>query len=160
MNFDIVSLNTPYRGICRSLNADDLLMKNARTHYQESINYYFKYLDLMYNAKGVSYDYNTFNDLLMYYNKFRNYGVDCEMIAYDTFPMVNFFGRKIELIGIDVVHDFCESLLENTNEIHDAIKEHLNSFGLLQKPEDINIVLKNSFCGDYQWKPCFVYRVC
>ena len=112
MNFDIVSLNTPYRGICRSLNADDLLMKNARTHYQESINYYFKYLDLMYNAKGVSYDYNTFNDLLMYYNKFRNYGVDCEMIAYDTFPMVNSFGRKIELIGIDVVHDFWNRCLK------------------------------------------------
>ena len=107
----------------------------------------------MYNAKGVSYDYNTFNDLLMYYNKFRNYGVDCEMIAYDTFPMVNSFGRKIELIGIDVVHDFCESLLEDTNEIHDAIKEHLNSFGLLQKPEDINIDLKNRFCEVYQWKP-------
>lgn len=159
MKFDIATLDAPYRGIGRSLNTNDLLSPKARTYYDESINYYFEYLDLMYSAKGVSYDSNTFNDLLRYYNKFKAFGVDCEIIVYDDFPFTEIFGWQIELLGIDVVHDFCESLLEDPNEIHSIIKSHLNSCGLIRNLEDIAIVLNNSSCGDYRWKPCWVYKV-
>lgn len=159
MEFNIVSLNTTYKGICRSLSTDDLLLKNARTHYQDSINYYFKYLDLLYGPRGVSYNSRTFDDLLIYYNKFKGYGVECEMIVYDGVPLNDFFEWKIELLGIDIVHDFCESLLEEYNKMSDDVKKILNSNGLLTELTNIDIVLKNSVCGDVEWKPCWVYKV-
>ena len=159
MRFDIVTLNTPYRGICRSLNTNDLLSKKAKSHYQKLLAYYFEYIDLMYSPGEIPYDSITFNKMLEYYLKFQSYNIDCEIIAYDNMPLTNIFGNEVELLGIDVVHEFAESLLENAQDIHDIIKNHLNSFGLCRKLVDINIVLKNSLCGDIDWTPCWVYKV-
>lgn len=159
MRFDIVTLDNSYRGVERSLNTDDLLSKKAKVYYDKSINYYFKYLDLIYNAQGVSYNLNTFNELLIYYKKFKSYGINCEIIAYNNSLLNDVFGWQIKLLGVDIVNNFYESLLEDTNGVHDIIKSHLNPFGLLQKAEDIDIVLKNSLCGNYHWMPCWVYKV-
>lgn len=159
MKFDIVTLDAPYRGMGRSLNTDDLLTKKAKEHYNQSIELYFKYIDLMFSAEGVSYHSMTFNNLRMYYNIFKSYGVNCEIIAYDSVPLTDVFGWKIELLGIDVVHDFCESLLEETDRVCYAVKSCLNEWGLLRKAEDMDVVLKNSDCGECSWKACWVYKV-
>lgn len=160
MRFDIVSLNILYRGIGRSLTPDDFFSKKAKAHYDKLISSYFEYLDLMYSAtKNNPYNSEIFNDLMGYYKKFKSFGVDCEIIVYDSLPIKNFFGEQIELLGIDVVHELSESLLEDPNSVHDIVKGHLNSFGLCQKLEDTDIVLKNSSCGDIDWKPCWVYKV-
>lgn len=159
MKFDIASLNTAYRGIDRALNSSDLYSKGTKEHFDELLDYYFKYLDLMYSSKGVSYNLTTFDCLLKYYDKFRGYGVNCEMIAYDNFPIDHIFNKQIKLLGIDVVADLSESLLECPDSISEIEQKCLNSFGLLRNLKDLNIVLKNSFCGDNDWKPCWVYKI-
>lgn len=116
-------------------------------------------MDLMYNANGVYYDFKTFEKMLILYNDFKNCGVNCEIIAYDTLPHTGLYGFQLEFLWIDVVNDFYESLLSDTEGISDSEKKCLNSFGLLKTPEDIGTVLENSFCGNCIWKLCRVYRV-
>ena len=101
----------------------------------------------------------TFNELMGYYKTFKSLGLDCEIIAYDVVPMKDVFGEQIELLGIDVTHELSESLLEDSNSIHDNVKRLLNAYGLCQKLEDIEVVLKNSIHGDIDWSPCWVYKI-
>ena len=159
MKFDIVSLNTFYRGIERSLSADDLLSGNAKAQYNRLANLYFRYLDIMYDSKMVLYDIDTFSIILEYYNTFKSLGVDCEIIAYDDKPIKNAFNYTIEFLGVDVVHDFAESLLEDFNNVNTIVKKQLNSYGLLNNSDTTDIVLKNSVTGGMKWKPCWVYKV-
>lgn len=159
MKFDIVSLNGFYRGIERSLSADDLLSGNAKSQYKRLANLYFRYLDIIYGSKIMIYNINTFNLILEYYNTFKSLGVDCEVIVYDDKPIKNAFNYTIELLGVDVVHDFAESLLEDFNNVNTVVKKHLNSYGLLNNSDSTDVVLKNSVTGGMNWKACWVYKV-
>ena len=159
MKFDIVSLDAFYRGLDRSLNADDLLRNNAKSHYKELIGYYFRYLDIMYSPEKILYNMDTFNLILDYYKTFKSLGVDCEIIVYDDKPLKNAFNYSIEFLGIDVVHDLAESLLEDFNDLKTVVKKHLNSHGLLENLDDMDIVLNNCFTGGMKWEPCWVYKV-
>lgn len=49
MRFDIVTLNSSYRGVGRALNTSDFYTPKTKEWYNESLTYYFEYLDLMYN---------------------------------------------------------------------------------------------------------------
>lgn len=159
MRFNIVTKNAPYCGICRSVNTNDLLTQTARDSYDTLITLYFEYLDLMVHPTRDPYNAQSFEKMIEYYTKFKELGVDCEVIAYDTMPLDDAFGRQIELLGIDVVCDLAESLLEDPTCMNDTVKKRLNRFGLCRDVGDAEIVLKNSDCGDNVWLPCFVYRV-
>lgn len=158
MRFEIVSLHPLYRGIGRSLDPCKF-PKKTKQNYNEMLSCYFSYLDLMYSAEDISYDLDMFNHLLEYYMKFKNNDIECEIIAYDNVQLSDAFGKRLQLFGIDVVHEFAESLLEDPNSINGNIERILNTYGLLERPEDIDIVLKNINCGDIQWSPCWVYKV-
>lgn len=160
MRFDIVSLNDRYRGIERVITSGDFCTPKAKEHFDELLTYHFEYLDLMCSpCKSLVYNKSTFEQLEKYYFLFKSYGIDCEIIAYDNSPIDNVFDKKFELLGIDVVHELAESLLESPEHMNAAVKRQLNSFGLLNKPEDIDIVLSNCICGDNEWKLCWVYEV-
>lgn len=135
------------------------MTKDARRHYDTLLPLYFAYLDLMAHPTRAPYNAESFEKLAEYYRKFKELGVDCEIIAYDSAPLDNAFGRRIELLGIDIVCDLAESLLEDPDCIDDAVKKRLNQFGLCRKDSDMEIVLKNSNCGDNIWRPCWVYNV-
>ncbi len=155
MRFDIVSLNSSYRGIERSLSPYDFFSKPARKYYDELISCYFEYIELMCNPLNM----HVFNELVEYYIKFDKFGVNCEMIVYDSEPLKDAFGRQIELLGIDVVYDMAESLLENPASIDDIIKKQLNRFGLCKQLQDVNAVVQSGDSGTVSWIPCWVYRV-
>lgn len=160
MKFNIVTLNSSYRGICRLIKTDDFLTKKTRKYYDELISCYFEYIELMYKPINEQTDeICTFNELIRHYTKFKSFGVNCEIIVYDSSPLKNAFEEQIELLGIDVVCDMAESLLENPISVDCVIKKHLNQFGLCKQLSDIDVVLNNSNCGNNDWRPCWVYRV-
>lgn len=155
MRYDIVRLNSSYRGIGRSLSPNDFFSKTTREYYDELISCYFEYIELMCNPIDV----RAFNKLVEYCIKFNRLGVGCEMIVYDSEPLKDVFGRQIELLGIDVVHDMAESLLEDPAGIDDAIKKQLNKFGLCEQLRDVDAVVLSGDSGNVSWMPCWVYRV-
>ena len=155
MRYDIVTLNSSYRGIGRSLNPNDFFSKTAREYYDELISYYFKYIELTCSPVNGY----TFNELVEYYIRFDKFGVNCEIIVYDSEPIKDVFGRQIELLGIDVVHDMAESLLEDPASIDDTIKKQLNQFGLCKQLRDVDAVVQFGDSGNVSWIPCWVYRV-
>lgn len=155
MRFDIVTLNSSYKGISRSLTDRDIFEVKGRKH-KELLTYYFEYIDL---AANHPYDIHTFDKLIEHYLRFREFGVACEVIAYDLKPLKDAFGKQIQLLGIDVVCDMAESLLEVPDTTHDAVKNILNEFGLCKDAADVDIVRHHSDCGDNIWLPCWVYRV-
>lgn len=159
MRFDLVSRNAPYGGICRSVKPGDLLTESARNSYDALISLYFAYLDLMAHPTRDPYNAQSFEKLIEYYTKFKELGVDCEIIAYDSRPLDDAFGRQVQLLGIDVVCDLAESLLEDPDRMNVAVKERLNRFGLCRDVGDAEIVSKHSDCGDNVWTPCWVYRI-
>lgn len=80
------------------------------------------------------------------------------MIIYSNEPMESFNGWGIELLGIDIVHDFCESLLSNgVDSEADAI---LNENGLCKNKEDVGKIIAVQDPGDVDWSPIYVYRWC
>lgn len=142
----------------RYLLVGDLLSAKAKKNFKKSIEYYDRYLGLLYSPEDISYNSDLFNEVLECYTALKKYGVDCEIIAYDILPIDSFFGYSLELYGIDVVNDFVESLLSDNEYICDEVKNHLNKYGLLDNVNDVSIVLKNSRSTD-SYGPCWIYKV-
>lgn len=155
MKYDIASLNTPYRGMGRPLTHSDFVSEKATRNFNTLISCYFKYIALLEHLV----DDEKFDELIEYYQLFRKYDINCEIIVYDNSPLSDVFGRNVKLLGIDIVHDMAESLLESTEELKDEVKERLNCFGLCSKLEDIEAVMRFGDCGDVVWEPCWVYHV-
>ncbi len=155
MRYDIVSLNSSYGGVERTLTHDDLLSKKSKKYFDELLPYYFKCIELL----DRPYNKNNFDSLTEYFFLFKKYDVNCEMIVYDSAPLKDAFGRRIKLLGIDIVHDMVESLLEDFNNLDDATKKRLNQFGLFENISDADAVVQSDNNGDINWKPCRVYRV-
>ena len=87
----------------------------------------------------------------------QQYEILCEIIAYDTKPIDSAYGYSVTWLGIDIVHDCCESLLENMSDRR--VQQTLNKNGLCRNTADISKLLPLLDVGDVMWKPCYVYRV-
>lgn len=155
MKYDIVSLNASYSGMGRSLSPYDFTSEKAKKDYNKIMSYYFEYINLL--IKPI--ENNTFEQMIFLCNLFKKFDVLCEMIVYDNFLINDAFGRTVTFLGIDVVHDMAESLLESTENIESSIRNRLNEFGLCSTLEEVDGVIKAMNHGGSIWKPCWVYRV-
>lgn len=156
MRFDIVPLGKRYRGKDRCLTTDHLWTKKTRKLSEELLEEYFKYIDL-YLKQYETEDSSTFEGMLTFYRAFCMYDIPCEMMVYDKNPVMNAFGYPVELLGIDIVHDMCESLIvDNRNPV---IQPWLNENGLCKTEDDVEKIISLLDCGTEGWGKCYVYRV-
>lgn len=158
MKFDIMPINSSYSGIDRSLTTDDFLTKKTKPYFKTLLSLYLAYLDLTCSPHtALQYDYETFCTIQSYYKQFCEYQVPCEMIVYDNTPISDIFGYNVKFLGIDIVHDMAESLLNNTDCLN--VDKRLNEFGLYSVPIDITSIADDVCLGHNIWKPCWVYKV-
>ena len=78
-------------------------------------------------------------------------------MRYDNNIITESFGYCVELLGIDIVHDMCESLLEDKISID--ISYLINENGLCSSIQNIEKVICSQEHGTVDWKPCYVYRI-
>lgn len=154
MKIDIVPIKETYRGIDRALLATDLLTQRGKKDYRKLLNAYDVYCNM---SLQHTQDREMLEWLICFEKTLQQYGVGCEIIAYDTQPIDSVYGHSVEWLGIDITHDLCESLLE---DIQDArIDETLNKNGLCTKTEDMSALMPMLDVGDVIWEACHVYRV-
>ena len=159
MEFEICTRNTsyPYRGALRSLSALDF--KGVKKGYDALLSCYFEYEELMYETDMAPSDSRSFCKAIELYKKIQGFGVPCELVVYDTAPLKDAYGMQIELLGIDIVGDRSESLLESPDWTDDTAKALLNPHGLCEDLDHVKIVMQHAELGDLSWEPYWVYRV-
>lgn len=153
MQYDIVLINQKYRGMERSLLATDLLTNKGKKQFDSLLDIYYQYLACV--EEETSSD--GLKRLVRYYEEFKKFNIPCEIIVYDSVPQNNAFGDDIELLGIDIVHEMCESLL--SDDVNPSIKYLLNENGLCNTEQDIKKVIPFQDHGNAEWKPCYVYKL-
>lgn len=153
MKIDIVPIKENYRGIGRSLLATDLLTKKSKKDFAKLLEMYDAYLMLLEQPESQ----NVLEKLMDFEKILQQYEILCEIIAYDTKPIDSAYGYSVTWLGIDIVHDCCESLLENMSDRR--VQQMLNKNGLCRNTADILKLLPLLDAGDVMWKPCYVYRV-
>ena len=161
MIFDIAPVRKRYRGIERALSpGEDFLKPETKQYFKILLDdIYKRYIDVTSSGEYSGDCETLFRKLVSICREFRAYNVGCEMIAYDILPIDSVFGTPVELYGIDVVCDECESLLSNEDCISSKVKKHLNMFGLLDNIGDVKLVLDNSDVGRNSFEPCWVYKI-
>ena len=153
LRYDIVPICSFYRGIGRSLTPQELRSERARRNMDDLLEGYFHYIaDLL---KPVCQE--TFESALSYCGTLRKYDVACEVIVYDLQPLESAYGRPLTFLGIDIVHEMAESLLENGADT--LLKSLLNESLLCDCVSDVPQVIKLCDHGCVTWWPCWVYRV-
>lgn len=153
MRYDIVPIKQKYRGMDRSLLATDLLTLKSKSEFDKLLNTYYTYLECI--EENISD--TGLKSLIHIYEEFKKFGVPCEIIVFDSIPHKNVFGYQIELLGIDIVHDMCESLL--SDDINSCIYHLLNENGLCKTEQDVEKIIPFQDCGNVEWSPCYVYEL-
>lgn len=151
MRCDIVPLGQKYRGMGRSLDVTHFKNCLPKDSFDDLLEVYFDYIDYGCEINPM------FDKLLAFYKKFRDHGVYCEVIAYATYPIENLHGYTVELLGIDIAHDMCESLI--AEDVNPNIQNLLNENGLCQTVEDVETIIPFQDHGTVEWQPCYVYTV-
>ncbi len=153
MKYDIVPIKTKYRGMGRLLTTNDFTSAKAKKNYMKLLENYFEYISFT----ELENDKRMFDKILEYYKILREHDVLCEIIVYDTSPIVNVFDKPIEFLGVDIVRDMSESLLENNAEkLQSAL---LNENLLCSRVTDVVNITEMCDHGDVKWEPCWVYKV-
>lgn len=153
MHYDIVSTNKKYKGIERTITITDFLLAKNNNDFEELLDLYYEYIEHMERC----IDKEGLEHLITLCSAFKEKGVPCEVIIYDTVPFKGFLGYHIEELGIDIVHDMCESLL--ADEISADSSHLLNENGLCSTPQDIEQVIYAQDHGNIEWNPCYIYRI-
>lgn len=157
MHFDIVSTLRKYQGMGRILEPLEGLNKNNKKYCQEMFDLYLSYVDLELEYAGKVEDKKAANGWIALCADLKKYEVPCELIVYDDKPLNNAFGYDVEFLGIDIVHDMCESLIEN--QVNPKICHLLNENGLCRNKEDVEKIIPFQDHGDVEWEPCYIYRL-
>lgn len=152
MIYDIVPLGQGYRGMGRSLTTDHLAPQKKKLS-NELLELYFAYLDVWLEKCSPS----SFACMLELFRSFCEHGIPCELIVYDSVPMENAYGYPIELLGIDIAHDLCESLI--SGHLNPEIAHLLNENGLCRTVEAVEKIIPLQDYGNVTWAPCYVYSV-
>ena len=153
MKIDIVPIKENYHGMGRSLLATDLLTKKSKKDFAKLLDMYDAYIMLLEQPESQK----VLEKLMDFEKILRQYEILCEIIAYDTKPIDSAYGYSVAWLGIDIVHDSCESLLENMSD--GCVQQALNENGLCRETADIPKLLSLLDTGDVTWEPCYVYRV-
>ncbi len=159
MRFDLAPRGSFYQGISRTLQPKDFIGKRGTD--SALLSRYFEYLDFMNPSVSVPfrYDRSAFEQLTGFLLDFQQGGIDCEIIAYDDAPLTAAFGKPVEFLGIDVVYDSAESLLELPDSVPEEVKVRLNKSFLCPTEADVPFVCKSCGQRPFLWRPCWVYRV-
>ena len=81
------------------------------------------------------------------------------MIAFDTSQIDSVYGMPIDLLGIDIVHEMAESLIDCTDQISNRIRRHLNHAGLFNTIADAKNAIDALNTNHANWEPCWVYKI-
>ena len=129
VQYDIVPIKNKYRGMGRSLLAADLYTRQTK--------------------KGLI-------NLIKFCNELGRYGIMCEVIVYDIYPLETAFDYVLDFLGIDIVHEMSESLLCECADI--KVQKFLNKNGLCNSETYVNDIVQLLDNGDVKWEPCYVYK--
>lgn len=153
MKYDIVPVQSCYRGIERSLLATDLYTRRTKGEYEFLLEVYYDYLNTIEFEPSVS----GFTELIRFCDKLNNRGISCEVIIFDICPVESAFGFELDFLGIDIVHEMAESLLEEfTNH---EVQQLLNQNGLCRSESDADRIIPLLDHGCVKWDLCYVYKV-
>ena len=138
----------------RSLLAADLYTRQTKKEFENLLNIYFEYLDdleqQLPSKKGLI-------NLIKFCNELGQYGIMCEVIVYDIYPLETAFDYVLDFLGIDIVHEMSESLLCECADI--KVQKFLNKNGLCNSETYVNDIVQLLDNGDVKWEPCYVYKV-
>ena len=153
MRYDVVPICSSYRGIGRSITSMSFQSKKAGKNIDNLIYAYFSYIDDTLKSESQE----IFERMLSYCEILKSHDIPCEVIAYDLHPLESAYGRPLAFLGIDIVQDMAESLLECGAE--KVPRSLLNEYLLCKSASDVPLV--TTFCntGGMIWLPCWVYRV-
>ncbi len=152
MIYDVVPIKGRYRGMGRLLSGVPYT-KRTKKEYYGLLNMYLDYLTELEqepSKEGLIKLINFCDELL-------GREINCEVIAYEEHPIENAFGYALELLGIDIVHDMCESLLSECVEY--KVLQVLNENELCVSEEDVLKLVPLLDHGGVEWRPCYVYKV-
>lgn len=154
LKYDVVPIRSSYRGIGRSLTGVDVIRPvRAKKTMDSMIEGYFAYI-----ADTLEPESRTvFERMCSYCDTLNQAGVRCEVIVYDSQPLESAYGRQLAFLGIDIVHDMAESLLESGPDV--CAKSLLNEYQLCSCVSDVPKVIEHCDHGGAVWLPCWVYRV-
>ena len=152
MRCDIAPLGQKYRGIARNLTVTHFPKCKSKASFEALLEVYFNYINLCGEV-----DQSIFINMLDCYRRFCAYGIHCEVIVYAACPIENVYGYAVELLGIDITHELCESLI--ADNINPNIQYLLNENGLCRTIEDLETIIPVQDHGNVDWQPCYVYSV-
>jgi hypothetical protein len=153
MKFDVVPIRSAYRGIGRSLAPQDFRPWVDKRNMDYLLEVYFDYITDSLKPECQE----TFERMLSYCRTFRESGIPCEVIVYDSQPLENAYGKELQFLGIDIVLNLAESLLENGAER--LSKNLLNENLLCLELSNLPKITKLCDHGGAEWCPCWVYHV-
>lgn len=153
MKYDIVPIRSMYRGMDRVLTPEDFPILKSKQEYEVLSDKYDRYLECYLELDGS----DGLKRLVEFYKEIKRYDVNLEIIVYDNFPIKDAYGYCIELLGIDIVHDMCESLI--SHNLNPQILCLLNENGLCEREADVDKIIPFQEHGGVMWRPCYVYKV-
>jgi hypothetical protein len=144
MNIDILPINHTiinYRGIDRLLSAEQF---NVTKGFKQLLEMYFDYISTISEYADVE---DIFCKIHPFYSCLIENGVLCDMIIANKEPINNFCNKELQLLGLDIVNEFDESLLpliaDSYNELS-KYKSLLNENILCKNIDDCVKITTNS----------------
>ncbi len=153
MRYGISSNNIKYRGVETTVDTSDFSKKCKNKEYRYLLDLLFEYISVSDEQNSVE----NFDKMKKLFVEFREHGVECEIIAYDSKPMQDLYGYPLELLGIDIVLEEAESLL--ADDVPLIVKRELNENGLCKTETDVARFIPYLDHGVDIWEPCYVYKV-
>lgn len=153
MEYELAVMRDKYRGMERSLTALDFYTPKTKRDYNTLLQEYSEVIEYELNIMTEE----LFDRMLLFYQKIKRYGIPCEIIVFDERPITEDLGYPVEFLGLDIVYDMGESLIED--KINPAVLYLLNENGLCRTEEDVEKVIRYQNHGTVEWKPCYVYKL-
>ena len=152
MKYSIALITKKYRGMERNLMTSDFYNSKKKESYDNLLETYFSYIEECEIQPNPSLE-----KIIAYCKKFIEHGISCEIIVYDFEPINDVIGYSLELLGIDIVHDLCESLI--SDEVNPKIVHLLNENGLCRTMDDVERIIPYQNHGNVKWDSCYVYKI-
>lgn len=155
MLYDVVPIQTRYRGIGRCLDGADFYPNESKKEFSQLLDQYAQSLDQWQNPPSQQ----GLAKMMELCSLLRQFHFPCEVIVYDSTPLERAYGYGLEFLGVDVAHNLEESLLYG--EVPNEAEEFLNEHGLCPRTEDVAqlLPLLDRDDDDKDWAPCYVYAV-
>lgn len=127
MLYDVVPIQTRYRGIGRCLEGADFYPNESKTDVSQLLSQYTQSLDQWQNPPSQQ----GLAKLMELCSLLRQFHFPCEVIVYDSTPLERAYGYGLEFLGVDVAleNSTCEPVPQ---VLHQAFFIHMcRVFGLL-----------------------------